>query len=107
MEGHKVRDIVFEDEFVYVPATTINNDQAPIPNIVQNANPEYQDNVEELPVQKEEIIHKVQTQQPQKNMPLKRSTRERRSAILDDYVVFLIGVKKCKDLKCVRNKITI
>ena len=36
VEGHNVRDIVFEDEFVYVPAITIYNDQAPIPVIVQD-----------------------------------------------------------------------
>ena len=38
------------------------------------------------PISKQEPI--VQTQQPQE-VPLRRSTRERRSAILDDYIIFL------------------
>ncbi|RYE14068.1 MAG: hypothetical protein EOP45_20195, partial [Sphingobacteriaceae bacterium] len=32
----------------------------------------------------------VQTQQPQDQVPLRRSTRERRNAIPDDYIVFLL-----------------
>ena len=40
-------------------------------------------------MQNEEIIPEMQTQQPQEDMPLRRSTRERRNAIPDDYVVFL------------------
>ena len=49
-----------------------------------------QDNVEQLPHQNEEVIpHQDQTQQPQEIVPLRRSTRERESAISDDYIVFL------------------
>ena len=53
-----------------------------LPNIVQD-DAFAQDNNEVLP---QELI--VQTQQPQE-VPLRRSTRERRSAIPDDYIVFL------------------
>ncbi|RVW90078.1 Retrovirus-related Pol polyprotein from transposon TNT 1-94 [Vitis vinifera] len=37
----------------------------------------------------EDIAPEEQTQQPQENMPLRRSTRERRNAISDDYIVYL------------------
>jgi len=48
----------------------------------------------ESPTQDNLVIHEEQTQDPQEPMlhepiPLQRSTRERRSVILDDYVVFL------------------
>ncbi|TXG72091.1 hypothetical protein EZV62_000670 [Acer yangbiense] len=88
MGGDEVRNIVFEEEFISLPIA-IDNDQVSVPDIVRNANPEYQDNVEELLVQNDEIIPEVQIQQPQEDMPLRRSTRERRNAIPDDYVVFL------------------
>lgn len=39
-------------------------------------------------MQNEEIITELQTQQPQEDVPLRKSTREMRSAISDDYVVF-------------------
>ena len=52
-----------------------------ISDIVPEANQDHQDNVKELPVQ--------QTQQPQEEVLLRRSTRERRSVISDDYIVFL------------------
>ena len=54
-----------------------------------------QDNVEQLPAQVEVIVPKEQTQQPQEQVPLRRSirerrsTRERRNVIPDDYIVFL------------------
>ena len=46
-----------------------------------------QDNVGEPPIQ--EIVPEEQTLTPQEPMPLRRSTRERRSAVPDNYVVFL------------------
>ena len=53
-----------------------------------------QDIVIESPTQDNLVVHEEQTQDPQEPMlhepvPLRRSTRERRSAIPDDYVVFL------------------
>ena len=69
--------------------------QVPIPVIDQETNLE-QDNVdfipiqnEKIPIQNEDIVHEEQTQHPREQMPLRRSTIERRSAISDDYVVFL------------------
>ena len=59
-----------------------NIDQVILPDIAQD-DASAQDNNEVLP---QEPI--VQTQQPQE-VPLRRSTRERRSAIPDDYIVFL------------------
>ena len=44
---------------------------------------------EQIPIQNEDIVHEEQTQQPQEQMTLRRSTRERRKVISDDYVVFL------------------
>ncbi|WP_285167014.1 hypothetical protein, partial [Mycobacterium tuberculosis] len=40
-------------------------------------------------IQNEAIVPEEQTQQPQEPVPLRRSMRERRSAISDDYIVFL------------------
>lgn len=54
VKGEKVRYIIFEEEFIFFPVIAIDNNQDPIPDIVQNANPEHQENVEELPVQNEE-----------------------------------------------------
>ena len=48
-----------------------------------------QDNVEQLSTQAEVIVLEIQTQQPQEQMPFRRSTRERRNVISDDYIVFL------------------
>ena len=69
--------------------------QVPILVINQETNPK-QDNVdlipiqnEQIPIQNEDIVHEKQTQQHQEQMPLKRSTKERRKVISDDYVVFL------------------
>ena len=59
-----------------------NIDQVNLPDIVQD-DASAQDNNEVLP---QEPI--VQTQQPQE-MSLRRSTRERRSAMPDDYIIFL------------------
>lgn len=70
-------DQVFVPIFVPEIDHEINNDV--IPNI-----PQEQDNTEFLP----QAPPIVQTQQPQEP-PLRRSTRKRKSAILDDYVVFL------------------
>uniref|UniRef100_A0A6N2MTR1 Integrase catalytic domain-containing protein n=1 Tax=Salix viminalis TaxID=40686 RepID=A0A6N2MTR1_SALVM len=46
-----------------------------------------QDNVEAPPIQ--EIVSEEQPRAPLESMPLRRSTREKRSAISDDYIVFL------------------
>ena len=77
--GDKVKDIVFEEKFIPL-LVAIDNDQVqvPIPDIIQDANPAIQ-----------ELIPEVQTQQTQEEVPLRRSTRERRNAIPDDYIVFL------------------
>ena len=53
--GDKVRDFVFEEECVTLPTITIDNYQTSIPDIVQEANSD-QDNVEEPPVQNQEIF---------------------------------------------------
>ena len=78
---NKVKDFVFKEEFVSIPTITFDNDQV--------SSPEHQDNVEQLPTQDEVIVPEEQTQQPQEQMPLRRSVRERRSAIPDDYIIFL------------------
>ena len=80
--GDKDRDFSFEEEYVGIPTAIIDIDQAPIPDIVQEANPN-QNNIQEPPVPEE------QTLPPPEPTPLRRSTRERRSALPDDYIVFL------------------
>ena len=47
--GDKVRDFVFEEKYVTIFTVAIDDDQAPILDIVQEANPD-QDNVEEPPI---------------------------------------------------------
>ena len=60
---NKVRDIVFEEESVTIPATVFDNVQASIPEIVREADMEpHQDNVEQLLTQVEVIISEEQTQ---------------------------------------------
>ena len=88
--GEKIKDFVFEEEHVEIPLIAFDNDQvqASIPDIVQEAIPD-QDNVVDPPAQVQQIVLEEQTLQPQEPIPLRRSTRERRSSISDDYVVFL------------------
>ena len=83
--GDRVRDFVFEEEYVDIPIGAIGIDQDSIPDFVQGTIA--QDNVKEPPNQK--IILEEQTLPPQEPMPLRRSTRERRTAIPDDYIIFL------------------
>ena len=86
----KVRDVVFEEEFISLPTVALEqNPQVPIPETVQEAAPNNLDNIEILPNQVQQDIPEEQTQQPQEQVPLRRSTRERRNAIPDDYIVFL------------------
>ena len=59
----KVRDLVFEKEFVSLPTVVINNDQVSISDIAQITNLE-QDNVDELPIQNQDTSPEKQTQQP-------------------------------------------
>ena len=80
--GDKDRDFVFKEEYVDIPTAVIDIDQAPIPDIVQEADPN-QNNIQEPPVLEE------QTLPPPEPTPLRRSTKERRSAVPDDYIVFL------------------
>ena len=86
--GNEVRDFVFEEESDSLPIIVLdkNQNQDHISDVVQETIPELQDNVENLPTQ---VIPEEQTQQPQEQMPLRRSTRERRKAISDDYIIFL------------------
>ncbi|KAL3613382.1 hypothetical protein CASFOL_042795 [Castilleja foliolosa] len=86
----KVRDIAFEEESVMIPTTISDSVQVPLPDTIGEMDLEpHEDNVEQLPNQVEAIVHEEQTQQPQEQVPIRRSTRERRNAIPDDYVVFL------------------
>ena len=82
--GDTVRKFVLEEEYVNIPIGGIDNDHDLTPDIVQDP---IQDNIREPLAQ--QIVPEEQTLPPQEHMPLRRSTRERRSAIPDDYVVFL------------------
>jgi transposase InsO family protein len=88
--GERVTDFVFDEEYVEIPLIAIDNDrdQVSIPDIVQEATPD-QDNVIISPSESQQLVPEEQTLQPQELMPLRRSTRERRSAVPDDYIVFL------------------
>ncbi|KAA8531017.1 hypothetical protein F0562_005693 [Nyssa sinensis] len=80
--GDKDRDFVFEGEYVDIPTTVIDIDQAPILDIVQETDPN-QNNIQEPPILEEQTLPLPEP------TPLRRSTRERRSAVPDDYIVFL------------------
>ena len=69
-----------EEEFISLPNIVIESDQGNIPDTLQETNPVSNNN---------EVPSIVQTQQPQE-VPLRRSVRERRYAIPDDYIVYLI-----------------
>ncbi|KAA8530397.1 hypothetical protein F0562_005106 [Nyssa sinensis] len=80
--GDKDRDFIFEEEYVDIPTVVIDVDQASIPDIVQEADPN-QNNIQEP------LIPKEQTLPPSEPTPLRRSTKERKSAVPNDYIVFL------------------
>ena len=84
----KVEDFVFEEEVIPLPPVVISHDQVFIPSHGEMANPVPQDNIEIL-LDQVQNIQEDQAQQPQEPVPLRRSTRERRSAIPNDYIVFL------------------
>ena len=68
-----------------ISTITFDNIQVHTPIIDQKVNMEPQ----QTPNENEVIAPEEQTQQPQEPVPLRRSVRERRSAISDDYIVFL------------------
>ncbi|KAH9656751.1 hypothetical protein KPL70_022797 [Citrus sinensis] len=84
-----VRNIVFKDEEGSTVA--FDNVQVLIPVIDHevNSDPQPSDNIVQPQHQHEMIVPEEQTQQPQEPVQLRRSTRERRNAIPDDYIVFL------------------
>ncbi|KAL6339954.1 hypothetical protein AAG906_035045 [Vitis piasezkii] len=86
---NQARNIVFEEEEGSTIA--IDNVQVSLPIIDQEVNldPQPTDNIVQPLIANEDIASEEQTQQPQENMPLRRSTRERRNAISDDYIVYL------------------
>ncbi|KAL6335947.1 hypothetical protein AAG906_003572 [Vitis piasezkii] len=95
-EREPLRKVVFEEKFVSIPIIetghghimfdgTIQNVQ-PITQIVDTPEIPHTQVVEPIQVQ-EEVTQ--QPQEPQVQVPLRRSTRERRSTISDDYVVYL------------------
>ena len=86
----KDRNIAFEEESIETSTTAFDNVPVYIPVIDQEVDTDPQDNVKQLPEQVQEVIPEEQTQQLQEPQePLRRSTRERRRAISDDYEVFL------------------
>ena len=97
----QVKEVIFQEEYVNAPTTTtieaIGDNQVPIPIIMPSV--VVNDDIPvQLPIQlkdppirfeepHQEIVE--EPQQPQPEVSLRRSTRERRKAISDDYVVFL------------------
>ncbi|RVW81995.1 Retrovirus-related Pol polyprotein from transposon TNT 1-94 [Vitis vinifera] len=91
-----LRKVVFEEEFVNIPIITTGHGHIMFNDTIQNVQSitGIQDTPEIPPAQVMESIqvHQEVTQQPQEpqvQMPLRRFTRERRSTISDDYVVYL------------------
>ena len=87
--------MVFEEEFVSIPIITTGHGHIMFDDTIQSVQPitEIEDTPEIPPTVMEPVqVHEEVTQQPQESqvqVPLKRSTRERRSTISDDYVVYL------------------
>ncbi|RVX03812.1 Retrovirus-related Pol polyprotein from transposon TNT 1-94 [Vitis vinifera] len=91
-----LRKVVFEEESINIPIITTGHGHIMFNDTIQNvlSITGIQDTPEILPAQVMEPIqvHQEVTQQPQEpqvQVPLRRSTRERRSTISDDYVVYL------------------
>ena len=89
-----LRKVIFEDEYVNIPIITTGHGHIMIDDTIQNVQPEIVDTPGIPPTQVMEPIqvHEEVTQQPQEpqvQVPLRRSIRERRSTISDDYVVYL------------------
>ncbi|RVW38473.1 Retrovirus-related Pol polyprotein from transposon TNT 1-94 [Vitis vinifera] len=94
-----LRKVVFEEEFVNIPIITTGHGHVMFNDTIQNVQSitGIQDTPEIPPAQVMEPIqvHQEVTQQPQEpqepqvQVPLRKSTRERRSTISDDYVVYL------------------
>ncbi|RVW30669.1 Retrovirus-related Pol polyprotein from transposon TNT 1-94 [Vitis vinifera] len=91
-----LRKVVFEEEFVNIPIIVTGHGHIMFNDTIQNVQSitGIQDTPEIPPAQVMEPIqvHQEVTQQPQEpqvQVPLRRSTRERRSTISDDYVVYL------------------
>jgi len=84
-----IRNIVFEEEPV------IYNDQVLVPITVQDITPVIEDNVQTIDIVPEqdnnEVLPQIPLEKPQQpqEVPLRRSIRERRSAISNDYIIFL------------------
>ena len=78
--GDTVKDFVFDEEYIGIPTVSLDIDQV-MPDIIQDN----QDNNGDPPI----ILPEEQAIQPQEPMPLRRSTREKRSVISDNYIVFL------------------
>ncbi|KAF2315692.1 hypothetical protein GH714_040221 [Hevea brasiliensis] len=64
--GERLKDFVFEEEYVDIPLIAMENDQEQfhIPDIIQEATPD-QDNVIDPRTQPQEVVPKEQTLQPQ------------------------------------------
>ena len=92
LSGRKsLRNVVFEEEFSSIPIITTGHGHIMIDDTIQNVQPEIVDKLGIPPTQVMEPIqvHEEVTQQTQVQVPRRRSTRERRSTISDDYVVYL------------------
>ena len=82
----ELRKIVFEEEYVIIPTIATENDQVITPEIIYDAYLENQDTPELPPIHIEEL---AKQQQPQLEVSLRRSIRERRLVISNDYIIYL------------------
>ena len=105
--SNHIRSIVFEEEHSNVPTTVIDDsDQVTIPITVQSINQDRTNTIapmiipniveeqppiqiQDLPLVPEATPEEIAIQQPQLEVPIRRSARERRKAISDDFVVYL------------------
>ena len=91
-----LRNVVFEEEYVSIPIIATRHGHIMFDDTIQNVQPitEIVDTPKIPPTQVVEPVqvHEEVTQQPQEpqvQVPMRRSTREMRSIISNDYVVYL------------------
>ncbi|RVW80008.1 Retrovirus-related Pol polyprotein from transposon TNT 1-94 [Vitis vinifera] len=88
-----LRNVVFEEESVSIPIIATGHGHIMFDDTIQNVQP-ITEIVDTPEIHSTQVVEPVQvheevTQEPQVQVSLKRSTREMRSTISDDYVVYL------------------
>jgi len=85
-ESQLQKDFIFEEEQIVIPMTTVPNDEVVVPHQNENTVAPFQGTYTVHP--EVDFADEVESENSQPQMP-RRPTRERRSAITNDYIVYL------------------